>query len=183
MKTKVYQGNRPMAKDNRLLGEYNVRGIPPAPKGIAKIDVTFTYRFFFVISPPVFDYGLTMGVAGAQRTVSSPRLAVIAPLVSSKVSRSAWRVVSAAMRLRRCARRPRSTLLPTLSAKRCLDFVSSQLLSLNSFPLFVQTFRAREHARSLVNKMEEGLRANASALSPDRVQEVKLFHLLIQSRT
>jgi len=42
LSTKVYQGNRPIAKDNRLLGEYIINGIPPAPAGIPKIDVTFT---------------------------------------------------------------------------------------------------------------------------------------------
>jgi len=37
----VYQGERPMASDNTSLGEFNLDGIPPAPRGIPKIDVTF----------------------------------------------------------------------------------------------------------------------------------------------
>lgn len=37
----VYQGERPMAGDNTSLGEFNLEGIPPAPRGIPKIDVTF----------------------------------------------------------------------------------------------------------------------------------------------
>jgi molecular chaperone DnaK len=37
----VYQGERPMAADNTSLGEFNLDGIPPAPRGIPKIDVTF----------------------------------------------------------------------------------------------------------------------------------------------
>jgi molecular chaperone DnaK len=37
----VYQGERPMASDNTTLGEFNLDGIPPAPRGIPKIDVTF----------------------------------------------------------------------------------------------------------------------------------------------
>jgi molecular chaperone DnaK len=37
----VYQGERPMAGDNTSLGEFNLDGIPPAPRGIPKIDVTF----------------------------------------------------------------------------------------------------------------------------------------------
>jgi molecular chaperone DnaK len=36
----VYQGERPMAKDNRKLGEFNLDGIPPAPRGIPQIEVT-----------------------------------------------------------------------------------------------------------------------------------------------
>jgi molecular chaperone DnaK len=37
----VYQGERAMAADNTSLGEFNLGGIPPAPRGIPKIDVTF----------------------------------------------------------------------------------------------------------------------------------------------
>jgi len=39
--TEVYQGNRPMAADNRLIGQYTVVGIPAAPAGVPKIEVTF----------------------------------------------------------------------------------------------------------------------------------------------
>ena len=38
---KVYQGERPMAADNRLLGEFNLEGIPPAPMGVPQIEVGF----------------------------------------------------------------------------------------------------------------------------------------------
>ena len=38
---KVYQGERPIAADNKLLGEFHLEGIPPAPRGIPKIEVTF----------------------------------------------------------------------------------------------------------------------------------------------
>jgi molecular chaperone DnaK len=38
---KVYQGERPMAGDNRLLGEFNLEGIPPARMGVPQIEVAF----------------------------------------------------------------------------------------------------------------------------------------------
>src|SRR6201993_3861250 len=38
---KVYQGERTMAHDNRLLGVFQLVGIPPAPRGIPQIEVTF----------------------------------------------------------------------------------------------------------------------------------------------
>ena len=34
----VYQGERSMAKDNRKLGEFNLDGIPPAPRGVPQVD-------------------------------------------------------------------------------------------------------------------------------------------------
>ncbi len=38
---KVYQGERPMAADNILLGQFRLEGIPPAPRGVPQIEVTF----------------------------------------------------------------------------------------------------------------------------------------------
>ena len=38
---KVYQGERSMAADNRLLGVFQLIGIPPAPRGIPQVEVTF----------------------------------------------------------------------------------------------------------------------------------------------
>lgn len=37
----VYEGERSMTKDNHLLGKFNLEGIPPAPRGIPQIEVTF----------------------------------------------------------------------------------------------------------------------------------------------
>ncbi|MBC7425226.1 MAG: molecular chaperone DnaK [Bacteroidia bacterium] len=37
----VLQGERPMAKDNRPIGMFNLDGIPPAPRGVPQIEVTF----------------------------------------------------------------------------------------------------------------------------------------------
>jgi molecular chaperone DnaK len=37
----VLQGERPMAKDNRTIGMFNLDGIPPAPRGVPQIEVTF----------------------------------------------------------------------------------------------------------------------------------------------
>ena len=37
----VLQGERPMAKDNRILGTFTLDGIPPAPRGMPQIEVTF----------------------------------------------------------------------------------------------------------------------------------------------
>jgi len=38
---RVLQGEREMANDNKLLGEFDLIGIPPAPRGVPQIDVTF----------------------------------------------------------------------------------------------------------------------------------------------
>merc|ERR1711865_140408 len=37
----VYEGERAMTKDNHMLGKFELSGIPPAPRGVPQIDVTF----------------------------------------------------------------------------------------------------------------------------------------------
>ena len=37
----VLQGERPMAGDNRVLGKFILDGIPPAPRGVPQVEVTF----------------------------------------------------------------------------------------------------------------------------------------------
>jgi len=38
---KVFQGEREMAVDNKLLGQFDLQGIPPAPRGVPQVEVTF----------------------------------------------------------------------------------------------------------------------------------------------
>ncbi len=38
---RVFQGEREMAADNKLLGQFNLEGIPPSPRGVPQIEVTF----------------------------------------------------------------------------------------------------------------------------------------------
>ena len=39
--SQVFQGEREMAADNKMLGQFNLEGIPPAPRGVPQIEVTF----------------------------------------------------------------------------------------------------------------------------------------------
>ena len=38
---RVFQGERPMAQDNKMLGQFDLVGIPPAPRGMPQVEVTF----------------------------------------------------------------------------------------------------------------------------------------------
>jgi len=38
---RVFQGERAMSSDNKALGQFSLVGIPPAPKGVPQIEVTF----------------------------------------------------------------------------------------------------------------------------------------------
>ena len=54
---KVYQGERPMAADNRLLGEFNLEGIPPARMGVPQIEVAFNLDANGILNVTARDKG------------------------------------------------------------------------------------------------------------------------------
>jgi len=54
---KVYQGERKMAPDNRLLGEFNLEGIPPAPRGVPQIEVKFDIDANGILNVSAKDLG------------------------------------------------------------------------------------------------------------------------------
>jgi len=53
----VLQGERQMAVDNRTLGKFNLQGIPPAPRGIPQIEVTFDIDANGILSVSAKDLG------------------------------------------------------------------------------------------------------------------------------
>jgi molecular chaperone DnaK len=53
----VLQGEREFAKDNRLLGQFNLEGIPPAPRGVPQIEVTFNVDVNGILTVQAKDLG------------------------------------------------------------------------------------------------------------------------------
>lgn len=54
---KVLQGERPMAKDNKQLGVFHLDGIPPAPRGVPQIEVTFDIDANGILNVSAKDLG------------------------------------------------------------------------------------------------------------------------------
>ncbi|MCA9186130.1 MAG: molecular chaperone DnaK, partial [Planctomycetales bacterium] len=61
---RVFQGERPMAADNRLLGQFNLEGIPPAPRGMPQIEVRFDIDQNGILNVSAKDLG-----TGKEQTV------------------------------------------------------------------------------------------------------------------
>ncbi|MFM7244543.1 MAG: molecular chaperone DnaK [Planctomycetaceae bacterium] len=53
----VFQGERPMARDNRLLGQFNLEGIPPSPRGTPQIEVKFDIDANGILNVSAKDLG------------------------------------------------------------------------------------------------------------------------------
>ncbi len=54
---RVFQGEREFARDNRLLGEFNLEGIAPAPRGLPQIEVTFDIDANGILNVSAVDKG------------------------------------------------------------------------------------------------------------------------------
>src|SRR5436305_8298379 len=57
VEVKVYQGERPLARDNKLIGTFHLDGIPPAPRGLPQIEVTFDLDANGVLNVSAKDLG------------------------------------------------------------------------------------------------------------------------------
>ena len=53
----VLQGERPLARDNRTLGRFHLVGLPPAPRGIPQIEVTFDIDANGIVNVQAKDLG------------------------------------------------------------------------------------------------------------------------------
>ena len=53
----VLQGERPMARDNRTLGKFHLTGLPPAPRGVPQIEVTFDIDANGILNVTAKDLG------------------------------------------------------------------------------------------------------------------------------
>src|SRR5215472_2672186 len=62
---KVLQGERPMARDNKTLGTFHLDGIPPAPRGVPQIEVTFDIDANGILNVSAKDLG-----AGKEQKIS-----------------------------------------------------------------------------------------------------------------
>ncbi|MEK7146440.1 MAG: Hsp70 family protein, partial [Patescibacteria group bacterium] len=54
---RVYQGERPMATDNKFLGNFQLDGLPPAPRGVPQIEVTFDIDANGILNVKAMDKG------------------------------------------------------------------------------------------------------------------------------
>lgn len=68
----VFQGERPMATDNTSLGQFNLDGLPPAPRGVPKIDVTFDIDADGILNAAAKD--VASGKSQSIRITGSTRL-------------------------------------------------------------------------------------------------------------
>jgi molecular chaperone DnaK len=81
---RVFQGERKMAADNRLLGQFNLDGIPPAPRGMPQIQVTFSLDVNGILNVSAKDLG-----TGKEQTVKIEQSSGLSEAEIEKMKRDA----------------------------------------------------------------------------------------------
>jgi molecular chaperone DnaK (HSP70) len=67
----VFEGERAMTKDNRVLGSFQLDGLPPTPRGVPQIEVSFDVdangilqvRFAFAVCCFFFSFALSLAMS------------------------------------------------------------------------------------------------------------------------
>jgi molecular chaperone DnaK len=80
----VLQGERAMARDNKSLGKFLLQGIPPAPRGVPKIEVTFEIDVNGILKVSAQDRG-----TGREQTISISNTGGLTPLDIDRMKREA----------------------------------------------------------------------------------------------
>src|SRR5262245_22628978 len=81
---KVFQGERKMAADNRLLGQFNLDGIPPAPRGVPQSQGTFSIDVNGILNVSARDVG-----TGKEQTVKSEQSSGLSDVEIEKMKKDA----------------------------------------------------------------------------------------------
>ena len=68
----VLQGERPMARDNRTLGKFHLTGLPPAPRGVPQIEVTFDIDANGIVNVSAKDMATRQGAEDHHHRVERP---------------------------------------------------------------------------------------------------------------
>ncbi len=80
----VFQGERPMARDNRLLSQFNLDGIPPAPRGVPQVEVSFDIDVNGIVSVKAKDLG-----SGKEQSVKIQNASGLDPAEIERMKRDA----------------------------------------------------------------------------------------------
>ena len=101
---RVFQGEREMAADNKMLGQFDLVGIPPAPRGVPQIEVTFDIDANGIVNVTRQGQGHRQGAADPHPGVGRPQRRRHRARWSRKPSSSPKRTRSGARRPRRRTR-------------------------------------------------------------------------------
>ncbi len=139
----VLQGERDMAADNRTLGRFHLTGIPPAPRGVPQVEVTFD-----------IDANGILNVSAKDKATSKEQKITISH--SSGLAKDEVEKMVAAAREHESEDKSRRELVETKNKAEQLAYQMDKLLKENKDKISADSAKTLEDAIADLNKVREG---------------------------
>ncbi|CAG8537995.1 10833_t:CDS:10 [Paraglomus occultum] len=183
---KVFQGERELVKDNKLLGNFQLTGIPPAPKGVPQIEVTFDIDADGIVNVSASDKATGKDQSSKHESGDA---GVVTIAASSGLSKDEIENMILEAEQHADSDRERRELIEATNAADTIAHDTEK--NLNEFkdqldPKEVETFRGKiKELRELVAKAQtEGIKAEdvREKTSAFQVDSLKLFEIAYKKR-
>ncbi len=156
---KVLQGEREMAADNRSLGHFHLTGLPPAPRGVPQIEVTFD-----------IDANGILNVSAKDKATSKEQKVTITH--SSGLAKDEVEKMVAAAKENESADKSRRELVEVKNRAENLSYQMDKLLKENKEKLSADTGKSLEEALSSLNAVREGQDKAAIEAAVQKLEQV-----------
>jgi molecular chaperone DnaK len=155
----VLQGEREMAGDNRSLGRFNLTGLPPAPRGVPQIEVTFDIDANGILNVSAKDQA-----TGKEQKVQITH--------SSGLSKDEVEKMVSQARDNEAADKARRELVELKNQAESLVYSADKMVKENKEKLSADSVKTLEEAVANVNKVREGQDKDAIKSALDALQQV-----------
>ena len=153
----VLQGERDMAGDNRSLGRFHLTGMPPAPRGVPQIEVTFDIDANGILNVSAKDKA-----TGKEQKVTITHSSGLAKDEVEKMVNQA--------RENEAADKARRELVELKNQAESQSYAADKMLKENKDKLSPDNVKALEEALADVNKVREGQDKDALKAALDKLQ-------------
>jgi molecular chaperone DnaK len=154
----VLQGEREMARDNRTLGRFHLEGIPPAPRGVPQVEVTFD-----------IDANGILNVAAKDRATSKEQKIVITH--SSGLNKSEVEKMVAEAHSHEAEDKKKRELIETRVKAENLAYQMEKLVKENKEKLAADTVKAVEEAIADVGKIKDSDDESAVKAAMEKIEK------------
>jgi molecular chaperone DnaK len=153
----VLQGERGMATDNRSLGRFHLTGLPPAPRGVPQIEVTFD-----------IDANGILNVSAKDKATSKEQKVTITH--SSGLAKDEVEKMVNQARENEAADKARRELVEIKNQAESQSYAAEKMLKENKDKLSADNVKALEEAVADLNKVREGQDQAAIKAALDKLQ-------------
>ncbi|HEX8705080.1 MAG TPA: molecular chaperone DnaK [Myxococcaceae bacterium] len=154
----VLQGEREMAGDNRSLGRFHLTGLPPAPRGVPQIEVTFD-----------IDANGILNVSAKDKATSKEQKVTITH--SSGLAKDEVEKMVNQARENEAADKARRELVELKNQAESQSYAADKMLKENKDKLSADNVKALEEALADINKVREGQDKDAIKAALEKLQQ------------